>query len=106
MIAHQEEKYNWSFIFMGANMDAVGEGATIGVRSANAINYSASSIGTAKLYGTVSNSLRRVRAQGAGFASTAPLFTPEEVKDLADSSKNEIQVDLSIPGTVDPDKVV
>ena len=103
MISHQEEKYNWSFVFMGANMDSVGEGATIGVRNANAVNYSASGMGTAKLYGTLSNSLRRVRAAGASFASAAPLFTPEEVKDLADSSKNE--VDLNVP-VLDPNKIV
>jgi uncharacterized protein YegL len=100
MISHQEEKYNWSFSFMGANMDSVKEGSTIGVRTANAVNYSASSKGTAKLYGTLSNSLRRVRAAGAGFASSAPLFTPEETKDLADSN-NEID----IPIIVDPNKI-
>lgn len=85
MISHQEEVYNWSFIFMGANMDAVGEGSTIGIRAQNAINYSSTSVGTSKLYGTVSNSLRRARSMGAGMTSNQSFFTPEEVKDLVDN---------------------
>ena len=62
MISHQREVYSWEFVFMGANIDAIAEGSSLGIASHNAINYSASSAGTAKLYGDVSRSLRTYRS--------------------------------------------
>lgn len=54
MIRHQEDKYSWEFIFMGADMDAVSEGATLGLKSINTINIdkSARGIATATAYST------------------------------------------------------
>ncbi|MDO5345251.1 MAG: VWA domain-containing protein [Lachnospiraceae bacterium] len=50
MITHQQEKYNWNFIFLGANMDAVGEAEKLGIDPQFARNYTASKAGTASLY--------------------------------------------------------
>jgi uncharacterized protein YegL len=93
MISHQEQVYNWSFAFVGANMDAVGEGTAIGVSKGNSLNYSASAGGTHRVYGAMSNSLRRARVAGASMKASAPLFTPEEAASIMDSSA---------PVTVDP----
>jgi len=38
-VKHQEEKYNWSFIFLGASIDAEAVGEGIGMRTSNAMNY-------------------------------------------------------------------
>lgn len=40
MIQHQEEKYKWQFTFLGANAESFSQAASIGIRSANAAQYS------------------------------------------------------------------
>lgn len=39
MIKHQEEKYRWQFVFLGANTEAFAQASSIGIRSANAAQY-------------------------------------------------------------------
>jgi Mg-chelatase subunit ChlD len=40
MIDHQTGKYNWKFIFLGANQDAFAEAGSFGIARAHAANYS------------------------------------------------------------------
>lgn len=61
MIKHQEEKYNWTFIYLGANVDAVKEASTLGIRTANSINYSATTKGVASAYDVMGSNLRSHR---------------------------------------------
>jgi hypothetical protein len=42
MITHQREKYNWEFIFMGANIDVAKEGAKLGIVRENTFAFDAS----------------------------------------------------------------
>jgi len=53
MIRMEEEKYGWEFIFLGANIDAVGEAEKMGIRKDMAANYNADAIGTKILYSKV-----------------------------------------------------
>lgn len=62
----QREKWGWEFLFLGANMDAVKEGAKLGVPSANSITYDTDSKGVASSYGAVSASVTRTRGGGSG----------------------------------------
>lgn len=39
MINHQTEKYNWQFIYLGANQDAFAEAGAVGIAMATAANY-------------------------------------------------------------------
>ena len=39
MIKRQEEKYNWEFVFLGANIDAVKVAGNIGIGAGHAVNY-------------------------------------------------------------------
>ena len=41
MINHQGEKYNWQFIYLGANQDAFAEAGAVGIAMANAANFDA-----------------------------------------------------------------
>lgn len=50
MIEHQQEKYNWKFLFIGANMDAVTEASTYGIDSSYAMNFSATDEGICSVY--------------------------------------------------------
>lgn len=40
MIDHQSARYNWKFIFLGANQDAFAEAGSVGIARAMAANYS------------------------------------------------------------------
>ena len=41
LVTRQRENYNWKFIFLGANVDAVDVGGRIGVPQATSMTYSA-----------------------------------------------------------------
>lgn len=47
MIEKQKEKYHWEFIFLGANIDAVGVADRFGVDRQHAVRYECDSAGTA-----------------------------------------------------------
>lgn len=47
MIERQKEKYHWEFIFLGANIDAVGVADRFGVDRQHAVRYECDSAGTA-----------------------------------------------------------
>jgi uncharacterized protein YegL len=46
MIEHQKVKYDWEFIFLGANIDAVATASKFGIQEDYAVNYHADSEGT------------------------------------------------------------
>lgn len=50
MIRHQESVYNWSFIFLGANIDVAKEADKLGILQDNAIAYQATETGTRRMY--------------------------------------------------------
>jgi len=54
LINHQREKYNWEFIFMGANIDAEREADHIGISNDNAFSFDASSDGVGVMYEEIS----------------------------------------------------
>jgi uncharacterized protein YegL len=81
MIKHQEEKYNWQFVFMGANMDAVAEGSTFGVKSANAFTFVQDSAGLKSAYGALSSNLRSYRKGEVENMSFTPEQREEQEKD-------------------------
>lgn len=40
MITHQQDKYDWNFMFLGANQDSFAVGSSIGLKATNISNYS------------------------------------------------------------------
>lgn len=64
MITHQTDKYNWQFIFLGANIDAVSEASSLGINPMFASNYTANSVGTDALYTTLSKTVSNYRSVG------------------------------------------
>jgi len=63
-ITHQKDVYNWDFVFMGANLDAIMAGESIGIVPNMTLNYSATPMGTRSLYDNVSKSVTRYRSGG------------------------------------------
>lgn len=66
MIDHQKSKYSWDFVFMGANIDAFGAGALLGVAKGDTLQYDATSAGTKQLYSIASRATTRYRSGGNG----------------------------------------
>lgn len=62
MIEHQQEKYSWTFIFLGANMDAVEEAADLGISAGYSKTYTASAQGTSSVYNAVGVTLNCLRS--------------------------------------------
>jgi uncharacterized protein YegL len=50
LIKHQQERYSWEFIFMGANIDSAEEAESLGISKENAFNFEASEVGVEKMY--------------------------------------------------------
>lgn len=62
MIEHQKKKYGWEFIFLGANIDAIGTAARFGIAENRAANYNADSEGTSLNFEVISETMSCVRA--------------------------------------------
>lgn len=60
-IEHQREKYNWQFMFIGANIDAVSEAEQLGMDKRMARNYTANSAGTDSVYSGMSKAMACMR---------------------------------------------
>ena len=65
MIKHQEEKYNWEFMFIGANIDAEKEADNIGIMKENAYEFEATSVGIQNMYCAMSDEIseRRMKSK-------------------------------------------
>jgi len=61
MIEHQEAKYGWNFIFLGAGIDAYAAGRQIGIAYVNTIQTQRTLLGVTKGYGTASQMVTSYR---------------------------------------------
>jgi uncharacterized protein YegL len=50
LIKHQQDKYKWDFIFLGANIDVAKEADSMGIARDNAYNYTASEDGIETMF--------------------------------------------------------
>lgn len=77
MIERQKEKYNWEFLFLGANIDAVREAARFGISSSRAVNYEHDRKGTALNYKVLSDAVGCAR-KAATATEMNRIFEQEE----------------------------
>ncbi len=61
LITNQREKYGWEFIFLGANIDAEGEGEKFGIKREMAVNYHSDEKGTELNYRVIGDAISYVR---------------------------------------------
>jgi uncharacterized protein YegL len=61
LIHHQQEKYNWEFIFMGANIDAAAEAGSLGIDSSHAYQFEGTEKGIESMYETVFEAVAEIR---------------------------------------------
>lgn len=70
-------KGGWEFVFLGANIDAIGAAGDIGISASRAANYCADEVGTQVLYRTVCKAVNSFRKSSC----------------LEDSWKNDVEED-------------
>ncbi len=61
MVSTQRDRFGWEFIFLGANIDAIGTAANIGIHAERAANYNADEMGLPLMYEAVSQTIGRMR---------------------------------------------
>ncbi|WP_442598714.1 vWA domain-containing protein [Neobacillus sp. D3-1R] len=61
LILHQQEKYHWEFIFMGANIDVAKEAENMGISTDHAYHFEASEKGVEKMYNMISEAITEKR---------------------------------------------
>lgn len=76
MITQQRDVYKWTFVFIGANQDAMKAGSAIGVAALNNLQYTANSVGTSALYRSFDAATTNLRASST--SSTMSFFTKED----------------------------
>lgn len=86
LIEQQENVYDWSFSYLGANQDAIEVGASIGIRREHSMTYDVTRAAPAMSAYTASVSrMRSARAAGASMddARQAAAYTEEQRRDVA-----------------------
>lgn len=61
LIQHEQEKYGWEFLFLGANIDAAAEGARFGIREDRTATYLSDAAGTTLNFEVISEAVSQVR---------------------------------------------
>lgn len=80
LIEQQQNTYNWTFLFLGANQDAFAEASSLGISGFTTANYDASGVGTQNAYHTTSTFASNIRSNVAN-VSLQDTYTEEE-KDI------------------------
>lgn len=79
MVEHQTEKYNWSFVYLGANQDAVLEGSKSGISKMSSLSYAHNGVG-------VTDALRSLSAGISTYRmgqTNKVVFTKEDTQNQA-----------------------
>lgn len=63
-ITHQRDVYDWVFVFLAANQDAIQTGQSLGIAAESSATYAASGAGQQAAMRGVSQAVRKMRAEG------------------------------------------
>jgi uncharacterized protein YegL len=79
IVKHQTEKYNWSFIFLGANQDAVLSGTNLGMSAGSSLTYAANAVGVGNTFNILASGVSCLRTMAiSGSLNTTYSFSDEE----------------------------
>lgn len=76
LVKRQTDEWAWEFVFTAANMDAVDEGTSLGIR--NNMNHSHTGVGAQSAYATMGQSITAYRS-GLTTNMSVPEHAPEDV---------------------------
>ncbi len=69
MVEHQQQKYSWQFVFLGANMDAVSEARNLGISAKYAADFTPSHSGVRKMYSMALDSVMSGKRTGVSLSA-------------------------------------
>jgi hypothetical protein len=82
LLTTQEETYDWTFLYLGANQDAVAEGAKLGVSQDRSLTYAAGKVSDAYAATSASiHALRTAAPMGRAAKKKAGAFTDAQRRD-------------------------
>ena len=64
MVQHQQDVYNWQFLFIGANQDAILSAQAMNIPQTNAMSYAANAVGTQAVFDSVALNVQAYRQTG------------------------------------------
>ncbi len=65
IITYEKERYNWQFLFLGANIDAISTARNFGISEEFASNYVSDEVGTQITYEVMNSAISTCRVNGA-----------------------------------------
>ncbi len=68
MVEHQRAKYNWHFVFVGSNQDAILTGADYGFIGASSLSFANSTMGVSATYSALSKGVSSMRSCNQSYA--------------------------------------
>jgi hypothetical protein len=77
MISTQRDVFQWSFLFLAANQDAIAEGAHMGIGAEESLSFSATGAGVREATQRVSHAVSSFRSRGAAESSTPATKKPK-----------------------------
>lgn len=96
MIKHQTDMYNWNFIFLGANQDAINAANQIGIKSGNAMTFCANSLGITATMESLNASITSYRSMSSDTYSSANIyynaFTDADRQKQEELLKNSVSI--------------
>ena len=84
MIRRQTDVYKWQFMFLGANMDAVSEADSLGIRPCMAATYTSERKGIRSVFGAIGRMIDVMRLRDCDFDDDEFL---EDCEDIMSSVK-------------------
>ena len=87
MIEKQKEKYHWEFIFLGANIDAVGVADRFGVGRQHAVRYECDSAGTALNFQVMNKMVSCARSAKSAKAMNEAFCSEEMLDEVREDYK-------------------
>lgn len=85
MITHQETKYNWKFVFLGAGIDAAKQSSMMGIHTNNSMQYCNSVAGNKIMYRSMSKGIRGILESDMAYYSTSSVFTDDVKKEVEET---------------------
>lgn len=85
LVEQQQSHWNWEFIFLGANMDAISVGGGMGIRAASSMTYNTdSSVAMSNTYGAAS---ANVSAYRSGMVQSTAFTEEDRANAMVDDKK-------------------
>jgi hypothetical protein len=94
MINHQRDAYQWMFVYLGANQDAIATGRSMGFARGQTMTYAATSHGTQSAYSATSDLITGTRMKvnsgmSSGEAVLSTAFTDKDRDAAVDKKETE-----------------